>query len=165
MATDGQRFNTSNISGEQSEFRRTVIKRGYSAITLSSATTNSTGSEGSVSIDITDVYQSSLNGLTFPPFGFPKVEVSLFTQATASNAIAITPLPFTNFTTSNAVDDSGYFEIVSGVNVVPVEAIYVNLNVYIRLNSTLLAGLLDYGIYYTIYSEVAYAGINWDFKA
>lgn len=165
MATDGQRFNTSNISGEQSEFRRTVIKRGYSAITLSSATTNSTGSEGSVSIDITDVYQSSLNGLTFPPFGFPKVEVSLFTQATASNAIAITPLPFTNFTTSNAVDDSGYFEIVSGVNVVPVEAIYVNLNVYIRLNSTLLAGLLDYGIYYTIYSEVAYAGSNWDFKA
>ena len=165
MATDGQRFNTSNISGEQSEFRRTVIKRGYSAITLSSATTNPTGSEGSVSIDITDVYQSSLNGLTFPPFGFPKVEVSLFTQATASNAIAITPLLFTNFTTSNAVDDSGYFEIVSGVNVVPVEAIYVNLNVYIRLNSTLLAGLLDYGIYYTIYSEVAYAGINWDFKA
>lgn len=165
MATDGQRFNTSNISGEQSEFRRTVIKRGYSAITLSSATTNSTGSEGSVSIDITDVYQSSLNGLTFPPFGFPKVEVSLFTQATASNAIAITPLPFTNFTTSNAVDDSGYFEIVSGVNVVPVEAIYVNLNVYVRLNSTLLAGLLDYGIYYTIYSEVAYAGSNWDFKA
>lgn len=165
MATDGQRLNTSNISGEQGEFRRTVIKRGYSAITLSSATTNSTGSEGSVSIDITDVYQSSLNGLTFPPFGFPKVEVSLFTQATASNAIAITPLPFTNFTTSNAVDDSGYFEIVSGVNVVPVEAIYVNLNVYIRLNSTLLAGLLDYGIYYTIYSEVAYAGSNWDFKA
>jgi len=143
MATDGQRFNTSNISGEQSEFRRTVIKRGYSAITLSSATTNSTGSEGSVSIDITDVYQSSLNGLTFPPFGFPKVEVSLFTQATASNAIAITPLPFTNFTTSNAVDDSGYFEIVSGVNVVPVEAIYVNLNVYVRLNSTLLAGLIE----------------------
>ena len=165
MATDGQRFNTSNISGEQSEFRRTVIKRGYSAITLSSATTNSTGSEGSVSIDITDVYQSSLNGLTFPPFGFPKVEVSLFTQATASNAIAITPLPFTNFTTSNAVDDSGYFEIVSGVNVVPVEAIYVNLNVYVRLNSTLLAGLSSYGIYYTVYSETSYAEENWDFKA
>lgn len=164
MATDGQRFNTSNISGEQSEFRRTVIKRGYSAITLSSATTNSTGSEGSVSIDITDVYQSSLNGLTFPPFGFPKVEVSLFTQATASNAIAITPLPFTNFTTSNAVDDSGYFEIVSGVNVVPVEAIYVNLNVYVRLNSALLSGLSSYGVYYTIYSEIAYAGDNWDFK-
>ena len=165
MATNGQRFSTSSISGEQSEFKRTIIKRGYSPITLSSATTNSTGSEGSATIDITDIYQASLNGLTFPPFGFPKVEVSLFTQATASNAIAITPLPFTNFTTSNAVDDSGYFEIVSGVNVVPVEAIYVNLNVYVRLNSRLLAGLLDYGIYYTIYSEVAYAGSNWDFKA
>lgn len=164
MATNLPRESTTQISGMQDEFKRTVLKRGTTSITLSSATTNSAGLEGTATVDVTDIYSSSLGGLTFPPFGFPKVEVSLVTVATASNAIGVTPLPFTQFTTSNSVNNCGSFDLTSYVNVVPTERIYVNLNIYLRLSNTLLASLLSYTLYYTIYSEVSQS-TNWDYKS
>lgn len=165
MATDGARLNTANLSGEQSQFRRTVLKRGSATITLDSATTSSTGDEGSVSIDITDCYLSTITG-DVPNFVLPKAEVSLVGLSSGSGYPSVMPLPFTKFTTANAVEINAYYDITYQVDVIPTERAYVYLNVYLRLSDTEAAAWSGINtIYYTIYSEGIYAFNNWDYRA
>jgi len=166
MPTNLPQLATEQLSGMPDQFKRTVLKRGSATLTLSSAVTNSTGFQGSTSIDITDTYIATTLADGSPTFVLPKAEVSSVWISSGSGLPSVVPMPYTKFTTSNAVEAAGYFDITYSVNVVPTERVYVYLNVYLRMSSTMIAAYQSvYGIYYTIYSEGSYAFDNWDYKS
>lgn len=165
MATDGQRFNTSQISGEQDQFKRTILKRGSASISLTSATTNSTGLEGSTSIDITDTYLSIIDS-GVPNFVLPSAEVNLVGLASGSGYPSVMKMPFSKFSSSNGVEINAYYDITYQVNVVPTERVFVYLNIYLRVSTAEAASWSGINtVYYKIFSEGSYAFDNWDYKS
>jgi hypothetical protein len=166
MSTNLPQLATEQLSGMPDQFKRTILKRGSYALSLTDAVTNSTGYSGAVSIDITDTYIQTTTSGGLPTFVLPKAEVSAVWTQSGSGYPVIVPLPQTRFTTSNAIEFNGYYSVSYSVNVIPTERLYVNLNVFLRASNTLIAAYTDVAtIYYTIYSEGSYAFDNWDYKS
>ncbi len=166
MSTDLPRQSSEQLSGIQSQFKRTVLKRGSATISLSQAVTNSTGFQGSTSIDITDTYIATTTLDGSPTFVLPKAEVSSVLISSGSGLPTVVPFPYTQFTTSNAIEASAYHTISYSVSVVPTERVYVYLNIFLRMSSTMIAAYTSTNtIYYTIYSEGSYAFDNWNYKS
>lgn len=166
MPTNLPQLATEQLSGMPDQFKRTILKRGSATLTLSEAVTNSTGFQGSTSIDITDTYIQTATTAGLPTFVLPKAEVSAVWTQSGSGYPVVVSLPQTRFSTSNAIEFNGYYSVSYSVNVVPTERIYVNLNVFLRASSTLISSYTDVAtIYYTIYSEGSYAFDNWDYKS
>lgn len=145
MSTNLPQYSPAELSGDISEFKKTILKRGEATITM-------TGTTGTVSVDITDLYNTAALGIL-------NIEVAHW--RTSGGAVTVTPLPYV-YNSGASVIRNAVYDIQSAVGA----GGYTYTLVISYYKSTGVSGDTEY-FEYVIYSQTMapyFTGINWNYR-